>query len=101
LASPVKPVLAMVDRGFDEGPFGPSYAIAEQSVKLECGCCFDDHCSFVTMIQCIDGHLFCRDCVKAQAGTAVGGRQKDILCMDGSGCKQPFTASELQASYLI
>jgi hypothetical protein len=31
------------------------------------------------MIQCIDGHLFCRDCVKAQADTAVGGRQQVSL----------------------
>lgn len=31
------------------------------------------------MIQCSDGHLFCRDCVNAQAGTAVGGRQRVSL----------------------
>ncbi|KIM89250.1 hypothetical protein PILCRDRAFT_34787, partial [Piloderma croceum F 1598] len=63
---------------------------------IECGCCFDDGCSFITMIQCKDGHLFCRDCVTAQAGTAVGSRQRDILCMDGTGCRQPFPATELQ-----
>lgn len=28
------------------------------------------------MIQCADAHLFCRDCVRAQAGAAVGSRQK-------------------------
>jgi hypothetical protein len=30
----------------------------------------------ITMIQCPDAHLFCRDCVRAQAGAAVGARQK-------------------------
>jgi hypothetical protein len=89
------PVVADVD--VEEGPDGPSFAAAEQSIKIECGCCFDDGCSFVsrthmsnnisnvlfqfqiTMIQCKDGHLFCRDCVTAQAGTAVGSRQRVSL----------------------
>ena len=48
LASPVKHAPAVPDVGFNEGPFGPSYAMAEQSVKIECGCCFDDQCSFVS-----------------------------------------------------
>jgi len=34
--------------------------------------------------------------VKSQAGTAVGIRRPDILCMDGTGCKQPFPKSELE-----
>jgi hypothetical protein len=48
LASPVKHAPAVADLGFNEGPFGPAYAAAEQSVKIECGCCFDDQCSFVS-----------------------------------------------------
>jgi hypothetical protein len=58
VASPVKPAMAVVDQGFDEGPFGPSYAIAEQSVKLECGCCFDDQCSFVSRTHTSDIVIF-------------------------------------------
>jgi hypothetical protein len=66
-----------------------------------------------TMIHCADGHLFCRNCVRTHADVAVGSRQKvyipisfflidlrpgpqDILCMDSSGCKQPFPLTELQ-----
>jgi hypothetical protein len=69
-------------------------------MKIECGCCYNDECSFVcelssavnnksiyhaltgkgTMIQCSDAHLFCADCVRAQAGVAVGSRQR-VRCI--------------------
>ncbi|KDQ62367.1 hypothetical protein JAAARDRAFT_203517 [Jaapia argillacea MUCL 33604] len=68
---------------------------AELSMKVACGCCFDDECSFETMIQCADGHLFCRDCVTSAATNAVGEMKPHVLCMDQTNCKQPIPPPEL------
>ncbi|KAI6029931.1 hypothetical protein PISMIDRAFT_681658 [Pisolithus microcarpus 441] len=64
---------------------------------IECGCCFSwspfirDH-----LIQCPDGHLFCKFCVTSYASTLLGERNPNIVCMDQSGCKLPFPESELK-----
>ncbi|KIJ54417.1 hypothetical protein M422DRAFT_99431, partial [Sphaerobolus stellatus SS14] len=62
---------------------------------IECECCFDDMIPFDEMIQCPEGHLFCPNCVRQQAETAVGNRMTEIVCMSVSECKQPFTYSTL------
>lgn len=47
------------------------------------------------MIQCPDAHLFCITCMKQYAETLLGAHDTNIVCMDQSGCKLPFTISEL------
>ena len=47
------------------------------------------------MVQCPDGHLFCKHCISSYASTLLGEHNADIECMDQSGCKLPFSVSEL------
>nr|XP_019012339.1 uncharacterized protein I206_03186 [Kwoniella pini CBS 10737]OCF51120.1 hypothetical protein I206_03186 [Kwoniella pini CBS 10737] len=61
---------------------------------IECGCCFDETL-LEEMIQCNEGHLFCRQCAKTHAETKLGEQSVSILCMDQSGCTSPFSESEL------
>ncbi|CUA75091.1 TRIAD3 [Rhizoctonia solani] len=63
--------------------------------KIECGCCFSEY-DFSEMLQCAEGHLFCPDCTKKNAETAVGDNKPDILCMDQSGCRAAFPDEQLQ-----
>ncbi|CAE6423577.1 unnamed protein product [Rhizoctonia solani] len=63
--------------------------------NLECGCCFTEH-EFSDMLQCAEGHLFCPECTKKNAETAVGDNKPEILCMDQSGCRAPFPDEQLQ-----
>jgi TRIAD3 protein (E3 ubiquitin-protein ligase RNF216) len=80
---------------------------------IECGCCFSNY-PFVRlffasvcfrlissntqdkMIQCPDAHLFCHSCMKSYADTLLGSHDANVICMDQSGCKLPFTESELK-----
>jgi TRIAD3 protein (E3 ubiquitin-protein ligase RNF216) len=65
------------------------------------------------MLQCTEGHLFCPECTKKNAETAVGDNKPEILlvpasfisanlltipfrCMDQSGCHAPFPDEQLQ-----
>jgi hypothetical protein len=48
------------------------------------------------MIQCPDAHLFCHSCMKSYAETLLGSHDANVICMDQSGCKLPFTESELK-----
>jgi len=48
------------------------------------------------MIQCSEGHLFCLECMVAYASNLLGERNFKIVCMDQSGCSQPFPESELK-----
>ncbi|EJT97149.1 hypothetical protein DACRYDRAFT_72456, partial [Dacryopinax primogenitus] len=61
---------------------------------LECGCCFGEY-AFDKMVQCAEGHLFCRDCARRQAEERLGLRQTDLLCMDQSDCNAPFPETEI------
>jgi hypothetical protein len=47
------------------------------------------------MTACADGHLFCLDCAKRNAETTVGNGRYIFRCMDVSGCKAEFTATEI------
>lgn len=47
------------------------------------------------MIQCPEGHLFCKTCMVQYAETLLGSHDHRIICMDQSGCKIPFSLSEL------
>ncbi|CCO28816.1 TRIAD3 [Rhizoctonia solani AG-1 IB] len=66
-----------------------------QPANLECGCCFTEY-EFSDMLQCTEGHLFCPECTKKNAETAVGDNKPEILCMDQSGCRAPFPDEQLQ-----
>ncbi|QRW27013.1 endoplasmic reticulum membrane protein [Rhizoctonia solani] len=63
--------------------------------NLECGCCFTEY-EFSDMLQCAEGHLFCPQCTKKNAETAVGDNKPEILCMDQSGCRAPFPDEQIQ-----
>jgi len=58
------------------------------------GCCFDQYPANC-MTSCSDGHLFCLDCAKRNAETTVGNGKYIFECMDFSGCKAEFTATEI------
>ncbi|KIY45011.1 hypothetical protein FISHEDRAFT_18691, partial [Fistulina hepatica ATCC 64428] len=62
---------------------------------IECGCCFSTY-PFDKMIQCPEAHLFCTECMLGYANTKLGEHNVNIVCMDQSGCKQPFPESELR-----
>ncbi|OCF78207.1 hypothetical protein I204_00144 [Kwoniella mangroviensis CBS 8886] len=61
---------------------------------IECGCCFCDTLPR-DMIQCAEGHLFCRECATKHAETKLGEQSTSILCMDQSDCTSAFPESEL------
>ncbi|KAJ1309981.1 hypothetical protein OPQ81_006739 [Rhizoctonia solani] len=79
----------------DELRFSRSPSPVPQPAKLECGCCFSG-CDFSEMLQCADGHLFCSDCTKKNAETAIGDNRPEILCVDQTGCRAPFPDELLQ-----
>ncbi|KAI0632604.1 hypothetical protein C8Q77DRAFT_1118443 [Trametes polyzona] len=62
---------------------------------IECGCCFTEY-PFEKMVQCPEAHLFCMSCMSTYAETKLGEHDLRIVCMDQSGCKQPFPESELR-----
>lgn len=47
------------------------------------------------MIQCPETHLFCVSCMTTYASNLLGAHDPNIICMDQSGCKLPFSESEL------
>ncbi len=70
----------------------------ETGQGIECGCCCCEY-PFDEMVQCLDGHLFCKNCLKKYVEESVFGQgQIDVHCMDGSGCKSTFPMSQLKRS---
>ena len=56
---------------------------------LECGCCFCET-PLPELVQCSEGHVFCRDCLAAYAREQVfgGGRARlACMCADGPPCR--------------
>ena len=67
----------------------------DEGQKIECGCCFGE-VTFEAMVQCLDGHLFCADCLKNYAKEAVYGSAKAMLMCMTDGCESTFPVSQLQ-----
>lgn len=72
--------------------------IAEaEGALLECGCCYDKY-PFEQLIQCSEGDLFCKSCLKSYVETTVFGEgRSQIKCMNTSsgGCSGYFPESML------
>ncbi|ESO87151.1 hypothetical protein LOTGIDRAFT_55132, partial [Lottia gigantea] len=63
--------------------------------NIECGCCYGEQ-PFEDMVQCYDGHLFCKSCLQSYVREAVFGSGKlDLRCMTES-CDTNFPESQLQ-----
>lgn len=50
---------------------------------IECGCCYDDECLFEDMAECADGHIFCKECVRRSAESALGEGKTQFSCLTG------------------
>lgn len=82
--------------------------VEQMGTGVECGCCFDK-VPIDEMVACRDeGHLFCLDCIRSYANTAVfstgslgvvkatGKQSCELLCCDASGCQSGFHNDLLQ-----
>jgi len=64
--------------------------------NFECGCCFDDQIQWEQVVQCREGHLFCKDCVRRYAESVVGGiGGAEMVCMR-DGCDVDIPPSQLE-----
>ncbi|CAM9291717.1 unnamed protein product, partial [Ectocarpus fasciculatus] len=73
---------------------------AREGALIECGCCFGDY-AFENLVQCSEGHLFCRTCVARHTEQTLYGNGKTTLgCMDtsGSGCPGAFSDHTLRVA---
>eukprot|EP01035_Chromulina_nebulosa_P017698 gene17698-23288_t len=67
---------------------------------IECGCCYSEY-PFENIIQCSEGHLFCKDCLQRYVETTVfGDGRSHISCMNTGrdACEGYFPESMLKNS---
>lgn len=70
----------------------------EEGALIECGCCYNE-LPFDSFIQCSEGHLFCRDCLKHYVENTVFGEGRSaIKCMNSDPCDGFFPDSMLRNS---
>ena len=68
----------------------------EEGGLIECQCCYSE-VTFESVIQCSEGHLFCKGCLQHYAEQTVFGDGKSVLkCMDSGGCTGYFPDSMLK-----
>lgn len=68
----------------------------EEGEGMECGTCCSTY-TVNTMIQCPDGHLFCKGCVFRLSKERLGQRSTKIKCMDSqTDCQLEFMVAQLE-----
>ncbi len=81
-----------------------AYAYAASiGALIECGCCYSDY-AIEQLIQCSDGHLFCKKCLSHYVEqTLFGDGKTQLKCMNstGAGCIGYFTDQVLQKSLSV
>ncbi|KAL9938848.1 hypothetical protein V8E36_002567 [Tilletia maclaganii] len=63
---------------------------------IECPVCCEDDVEWAELIQCPEGHLFCKECCKRQAENLLGVRNCNFKCMDFEGCDFLFSDREVK-----
>lgn len=67
----------------------------EDGQLIECGCCFGES-PFDDMVQCMEGHLFCSECLRSYSNVATfGGGSSSVVCMT-TDCGANFPMSQLR-----
>jgi len=76
----------------------------ELGTMVECTCCFGDYAP-EEMICCVDGHVFCQDCLRRYAEEQVFGQgglggegRTELKCMCLDGCEGFFSRHQLEKS---
>ncbi|KAJ9125181.1 hypothetical protein QFC22_000135 [Naganishia vaughanmartiniae] len=85
---------------------GTSYDHARSMVPAtkdgdaECSCCFGDD-DLMFMVQCAEGHNFCRDCIRKMTEVAVGDQTANVVCPHTDGCEAKFYDRDLRKAMSV
>ena len=62
---------------------------------IECQCCCCEKL-FEDMVQCPEGHLFCKECLERSIETLIGEGRSDVKCLSHFGCNESIPMCELE-----